>query len=288
MACYGGIATCTERAECTVCGNLYGEINRYNHNAATEWSSDATHHWKECKRCGEDLNKAVHGGEATCVAAATCPTCNKTHGSVNPNAHAPATEWTGENGKHWKACANTGCTVHLDEANCSGGTATCTEKAECSVCGNEYGVVNPNAHAPATEWTGENGKHWKACANTGCTVHLDEANCSGGTATCTEKAECAVCGNVYGELAAHVYGSDFKSDASNHWNECACGAKANTGDHADSDENGKCDACDYQIGDSKGELGTGAVVGISVGSALAVEAIGFGVYALISKKKKLI
>jgi len=53
-----------------------------------------------------------------------------------------------------------------------GGTATCTEKAICDLCGEAYGSL------------------------------LDHV---GGTATCTEKAVCDTCGNAYGNLASHNY-----------------------------------------------------------------------------------
>ena len=45
----------------------------------------------------------------------------------------------------------------------------------------------------------------------------------------------------------HSFGTDFKTDANEHWNECACGDKANVAPHADTDNNGKCDACGYDM-----------------------------------------
>jgi len=39
----------------------------------------------------------------------------------------------------------------------------------------------------------------------------------------------------------------WESDKDNHWNECECGEKFNTAAHTDTDNNGKCDACDYQM-----------------------------------------
>ena len=54
----------------------------------------------------------------------------------------------------------------------TGGTATCTQKAACTLCGLEYGELLPH---------------------------------TGGTASCTAKAVCDVCGNEYGDLAAHNF-----------------------------------------------------------------------------------
>lgn len=74
----------------------------------------------------------------------------------------------------------------------------------------------------------------------------------------------------------HDYGTTWKSDENNHWNECECGDKANTAPHADEDNDGKCDVCDYAMcnadnpgGDKESEktgLSGGAIAGIAVGS----------------------
>lgn len=52
-----------------------------------------------------------------------------------------------------------------------GGTATCTQKAACTLCGQEYGELKPH---------------------------------TGGTASCIAKAVCDACGQEYGDLAAHT------------------------------------------------------------------------------------
>ena len=45
----------------------------------------------------------------------------------------------------------------------------------------------------------------------------------------------------------HAHGTGYKIDADNHWNECACGDKANVAAHADANADGKCDVCSYAI-----------------------------------------
>ena len=56
-------------------------------------------------------------------------------------------EWTSNgDGTHTRRCTVDGCTGS-ETKDCSGGTATCTEKAKCSVCGAEYGDLNPAHHA---------------------------------------------------------------------------------------------------------------------------------------------
>jgi len=52
------------------------------------------------------------------------------------------------------------------------------------------------------EWTSNgDGTHTRQCTVDGCTGS-ETKDCSGGTATCKDKAECAVCGKTYGELDA--------------------------------------------------------------------------------------
>ena len=55
-------------------------------------------------------------------------------------------EWTSNgDGTHTRQCTVDGC--NGSETNdCSGGTATCTEKAVCEVCGKSYGELDPNNH----------------------------------------------------------------------------------------------------------------------------------------------
>jgi hypothetical protein len=77
--------------------------------------------------------------------------------------------------------------------------------------------------------------------------HKENGDCAGGTATCTEKAVCATCNTAYGNTAAHSHGSEWKTDEGEHWNECACGDKANKAAHTDSDTNGKCDVCGADV-----------------------------------------
>ncbi len=56
-------------------------------------------------------------------------------------------EWTSNgDGTHTRQCTVDGCTGS-ETKDCSGGTATCTEKAKCSVCGAGYGKLDPAHHA---------------------------------------------------------------------------------------------------------------------------------------------
>ena len=77
---------------------------------------------------------------------------------------------------------------------------------------------------------------------------------TGGTATCEEKAKCAVCGTEYGQLADHEYGTEWCSDETEHWHECTvCEAEKDRAEHADVDKNGKCDTCGETVASEEPE-----------------------------------
>ena len=87
------------------------------------------------------------------------------------------------------------------EAHKWSGTATCTSGRTCTVCG---GSSEPLGHDWGT-WTQNSDEktHTRICKRD--TSHTETENCHGGTATCTAKAVCTVCGGEYGEMAAHSF-----------------------------------------------------------------------------------
>lgn len=79
----------------------------------------------------------------------------------------------------------------------SGGTETptCTTGKTCALCGAEYGILGHEWG----EWSSAgNGTHIRSCTRSNCDA-VDTASCTGGTATCSTKAVCEVCGGKYGE-----------------------------------------------------------------------------------------
>lgn len=62
-------------------------------------------------------------------------------------------EWTSNgNGTHTRTCSNN--SSHTETGDCSGGTATCTEKAVCEICNADYGELNASNHTGGTEVRG--------------------------------------------------------------------------------------------------------------------------------------
>ena len=77
-------------------------------------------------------------------------------------------EWASNgDGTHTRKCTADGCTGS-ETKDCSGGTATCTQKAVCEVCGKSYGKLDPNNHTDlkhfpakaATEDSEGNIEYW--------------------------------------------------------------------------------------------------------------------------------
>lgn len=66
--------------------------------------------------------------------------------------------------------------------SCTGGTATCTAKAVCTVCGLEYGETDPDNHDPIYEFK-DYKKHIKTCSR--CDLNVEEDHTDDGTGKCT-------------------------------------------------------------------------------------------------------
>lgn len=91
------------------------------------------------------------------------------------------------------------------------------------------------------EWASNgDGTHTRQCTVDGCNG-LETKDCSGGKATCAEKAVCEVCGKAYGEL-----------DPKNHTNLQHISAKAATEDAEGNIEYWYCSGCNKYYSDKDG------------------------------------
>ena len=269
----GGTATCKAFAVCEVCGQSYGKKDMNNHTGTVVWvqastthkqvynccqtevSAEENHNWADGKCTVCNYPCAHTGGTATCSQLAVCDICGSSYGDYDADNHKAVSAWTQENGKHYHKCEY-GCNTHLDEADCSGGEATCTSLAVCETCGNAYGAVNPDNHTGEIVWTKTATDHSSAYDCCGATVVAKEAHewengvCSecgyecqhdGGTATCADKAVCDTCGEEYGEV-----------NASNHTNLVKTEAKPATHMTEGNIEYWYCDGCDKYFSDEAG------------------------------------
>lgn len=102
-------------------------------------------------------------------------------------------------------------------------------------------TVTVNGGHTFGEWTSNgDGTHSRECTADGCNG-LETKDCSGGKATCTEKAVCEVCGKAYG-----------KPDSNNHTDLKHIDAKAATKTAEGNIEYWYCGGCDKYYSDKDG------------------------------------
>ena len=138
-------------------------------------------------------------------------------------------EWVSDNdGTHTRKCTVDGCDAFETE-NCSGGNATCTEKAVCDVCGKAYGEFDGTNHEGGVqEWTTRTAFN-----------HEQKWNCCGAVIVASEAHEwkdgvCRECGYVC-----------LHNDADKDHICDYC--KKTISEHVDKDKDHICDYCEKTI-----------------------------------------
>ena len=138
-------------------------------------------------------------------------------------------EWVSDNdGKHTRKCTVDGCDAFETE-NCSGGNATCTEKAVCDVCGKAYGEFDGTNHEGGVqEWTTRTAFN-----------HEQKWNCCGAVIVASEAHEwkdgvCRECGYVC------LHNDTDKDHICDY-------CKKTISEHVDKDKNHICDYCEKTI-----------------------------------------
>ena len=161
-------------------------------------------------------------------------------------------DWKSNETEHWQVCT---CGAVFHKAEHSGGTATCTEKAKCAVCGAEYG--DALGHDFTTSWTHDDNEHWKQCSRCDAKDDVSPHTWDSGTVTtaptCTKAGEetysCTECGATKTEpidATGHSWKSDWTSDATHHWHECAnenCDVTDNAGKNGYAEHSGGKATC---------------------------------------------
>ena len=230
-------AYAADRALCTKCNQVQTV------RVTCQYANDKWHRCDltctVCYNTWDYWQSHTWSGTATCTSGKTCTVCG---GSSEPLGHDWST-WTQNSDEktHTRICKRD--TSHTETENCHGGTATCTAKAVCTVCGGEYGEM------AAHSFTAEKAE----------TQYLKSA------ATCTEKAvyykSCAVCGLssegtadeaafFSGNALDHNWGAWTSNENGTHTRTCTvdgCSAGTQTENCIDANKNHKCDICDYII-----------------------------------------
>lgn len=141
-------------------------------------------------------------------------------------------DWQHDDTQHWRSCAVPGCQVK-DSLGSHDGTATCTERATCSICGAAYGTTDPNHH--------------------------DLTHHDGTAATCTQPGsleywQCSDCHKLFADAAAAQPITDTVIPATHHAN-----ARRTAGDPATCTQDGcaaywYCPDCGSYFADADGKL----------------------------------
>lgn len=141
-------------------------------------------------------------------------------------------DWQHDDTQHWRSCAVPGCQVK-GSLGSHDGTATCTEKATCSICGATYGTTDPNHH--------------------------DLTHHDGTAATCTQPGsleywQCSDCHKLFADAGATQPITDTVIPATHHAN-----AQRTAGDPATCTQDGcaaywYCPDCGSYFADVDGKL----------------------------------
>ncbi len=343
--CSGGEANCTERAKCEVCGGNYGDTDESNHDYSPDLIEGYDTHYYECGLCFVKKSEAAHkygdysstgrdshsamcicgkvdmldcfGGEATCMEPAVCEVCRSPYGHVNANNHNYSPELIQGASVHYYECSY--CKRSKDAAlheypnsyvslgdgthasycicgkakiiSCSGGAATCTERALCDVCKAPYGNVDMENHSYSPLFIQGDTTHYYECIRCNArkseslheyknyissesNIHkgtcrcgkTDVQYCSGddSSATCQAKALCAVCGTEYGSFAPHDYDVTVWSYKNHDGHAHMCRTegcyeydtviKHTSGGEATEDSAEECTVCGYIIESATGHI----------------------------------
>ena len=232
-----------------------GDKDPDNHSGIlnNDWKSNDTNHWKEYSCCRAHAEEAAHsGGTATCQNKAVCSTCNKPYGDLG--SHVPASTWSKDASGHWHACQTPNCNENLAFAAHTPGPAATEDAPQlCTVCSYELAPALEHTHVWGAWISNGDGTHTRTCAKD--SSHTETNACSGGTATCQNKAVCSTCNKPYGDLGSHVPASTWSKDASGHWHACQtpnCNenlafAAHTPGPAATEDAPQLCTVCSYEL-----------------------------------------
>ena len=240
------VATCQKAAVCDDCGVPYGTVADHDWNTSS-WEKDATGHWHKCNTAGCTEKNAFaahtpdHQGGATEEYAIKCTICQFEIEAQLGHTHVFDQEVVADQ-------------YIASNANCTD-PAKYYKSCKCGEKGTEpFTSGAALGHTEGTEWEKDATGHWHICTVAGCGVVIDSSKAAHTpdreAATETDPIKCSVCGFEIAPALGHTHahGTDWKSDKDNHWNECACGDKANTAAHKDENTDGKCDVCEYNVG----------------------------------------
>ena len=162
-----------------------------------------------------------------------------------------SSDWESNGTEHWQVCT---CGAVFNKAAHSGGKATCTQKAKCTVCNAEYGDAMGHDF---TVRKYDNDNHWMKCSRCNEKKDVSSHTWYSGTVTtaptCTKAGgktyTCTGCDATKIEpmpATGHSWKSEWTSDATHHWHECAnesCDVTDNAGKKSYAEHSGGKATC---------------------------------------------
>lgn len=121
-------------------------------------------------------------------------------------------QWAYSDTQHWKKCANCDAEDAVNKTDHSGGTATCTEKAVCTTCGQQYGNTNPNHDYSQTRMT-PTYKASDATCTTPVTYYYSCVCGATGTNTFNSTKEDE-------QAKGHAFAAAWEHNDDKHWHKC--------------------------------------------------------------------
>ena len=242
----------TKAANCTTFNTYWYSCSRCNTNAksdpdATECffvgSTKGIHNFNEkIKDTAHYVSNIDYNCKTHLQYYYDCEFCNTigttSWQSEEVGKHKMADNWSFENDTHYKKCTIDTCDYIGTLVKCSGGTATCQQKASCDICHNHYGSFAPH-----------NLEFIKATPST-CTEsgNIDYYICICGKLFKDETATIEILNKSDINIPTSDHEFDLlKHNEDVHWNECACGKTNEEEKHFDIDLNGKCDKCERAV-----------------------------------------
>ena len=151
--CSGVAATCQRKSVCEICHTEYGDFAPHDFDTSTWGYKGADGHAHVCKTSGCTATDTVIAHTPGAAATEDTPqTCTECGYEITPalNHEHNWSVWTSNgDGTHTRTCLDH--PDHTQMEKCSGGTATCKDKAVCTICNTAYGELNPANHAGGTE-----------------------------------------------------------------------------------------------------------------------------------------
>lgn len=180
--------TCTEQATCTVCQGKYGKVLGHSYGKPTyTWNGTSCTAERVCGRDASHKETETVTATVTVTQNRTCTrdelstytaVFNNPVFAVQKKENVVTAVRLGHNFKvlqyngtqHWNKCSR--CNEISARGNHTGGTATCSAKAECVVCHAKYGEMNTNNHSglekvagvPATAAATGTREYWRCNA----------------------------------------------------------------------------------------------------------------------------